>query len=160
MVFLRHAGLALMLLFLAACAGVDAYRDPIRVTVSNIQVLESTLLEQLYLVTLRIQNRNEEPLSIRGGSFDLEINGKDFGSGVTDQAVTVPAYSDAKIEVRMVSTVFGVLRLIQGMRERTDGSLQYEISGRLSAEGALGGLPFREAGEISLPDRSTRSPPN
>jgi LEA14-like dessication related protein len=151
----RHAVLTLLLVFLTACAGVDSYRDPIRVTVSGIQVLESTLLEQLYLVTLRIQNRNEEPISIRGGSFDLEINGKDFGSGVTDQAVTVPGYSDAKVEVRMVSTVFGMLRLIQSMRERADQSMQYGISGRLSAEGVLGGLPFREEGEISLPDRSS-----
>ena len=154
----RHAVLTLLLLFLTACAGVDSYRDPIRVTVSGIQVLESTLLEQLYLVTLRIQNHNEEPISIRGGSFDLEINGKDFGSGVTDQAVTVPGYSDAKVEVRMVSTVFGMLRLIQSMRERADQSMQYEISGRLSAEGVLGGLPFREEGEISLPDRSSERP--
>ena len=154
----RHAVLTLLLLLLTACAGVDSYRDPIRVTVSGIQVLESTLLEQLYLVTLRIQNHNEEPIAIRGGSFDLEINGKDFGSGVTDQAVTVPGYSDAKVEVRMVSTVFGMLRLIQSMRERTDQSMQYEISGRLSAEGVLGGLPFREAGEISLPDRSSERP--
>lgn len=151
----RHASLVILLLFLSACAGLESYRDPIRVTVSGIKVLESTLLEQLYLVTLRIQNHNDQPIAIRGGSFDLEINGRDFGSGVTDQAVTVPAYSDAKIEVRMVSTVFGVLRLIQGMRERTDQSLQYEISGRLSADGSLGGLPFREAGEISLPDRSS-----
>jgi len=150
----RHFGLACTLLLLAACAGVESYRDPIRVTVSGIQVLESTLLEQLYLVTLRIQNHNEQAIAITGGSFDLEINGKDFGSGVTDQAVTVPAYADAKVEVRMVSTVFGMLRLIQSMRERTDRSLQYEISGRLSAEGTLGGLPFREAGEISLPDGS------
>jgi len=154
MVF-RHAGLAAMLLLLAACAGVESYRDPIRVTVSGIEVLESTLLEQLYLVTLRIQNHSEKPIAIRGGSFDLEVNGKDFGSGVTDQAVTVPAFSDATIDVRMVSTVFGVLRLIQSMRERTDRTLQYEISGRLSSEGALGGLPFREAGEVSLPDKST-----
>ena len=154
----RHAVLTLLLLFLTACAGVGPYRDPIRVTVSGIQVLESTLLEQLYLVTLRIQNHNQEPISIRGGSFDLEINGKDFGSGVTDQAVTVPGYSDAKVEVRMVSTVFGMLRLIQSMRERADRSMQYEISGRLSAEGVLGGLPFREGGEISLPDRSSERP--
>lgn len=156
----RHIGVAAVLLLLTACAGVDSYRDPIRVTVSNIEVLESTLLEQLYLVTLRIQNHNDQPISVRGGSFDLEINGRDFGSGVTDQAITVPPFSDAKIEVRMVSTVFGVLRLIQSVRDRTDGTLQYEISGRLSAEGALGGLPFRESGEVSLPDRSTadRSP--
>ncbi len=149
----RQLGLAAMCLLLVACAGMEPKRDPVRVTVSGIEVLESTLLEQLYLVTLRIQNHEPEMITINGGSFDLEINGRDFGSGVTDQTVTVPGYSDAKIEVRMVSTVFGVVRLIQGIRERTDQTLEWEISGRLSLEGALAGLSFSEAGEISLPER-------
>ena len=149
----RRLGLAAMCLLLVACAGMEPQRDPVRVTVSGIKVLESTLLEQLYLVTLRIQNHEPQEITINGGSFDLEINGRDFGSGVTDQTVTVPGYSDAKVEVRMVSTVFGVVRLIQGMRERTDQTLQWEISGRLSLAGTLAGRSFSEAGEISLPDR-------
>ena len=149
----RQLGLAAMSLLLVACAGMEPQRDPVRVTVSGIQVLESTLLEQLYLVTLRIQNHEPQAITINGGSFDLEINGRDFGSGVTDQTVTVPGYADAKVAVRMVSTVFGVVRLIQGMRERTDQTLEWEISGRLSLEGALTGMSFSEAGEISLPDR-------
>ena len=152
---LRRLGLVLISLLLAACAAMEPQRDPVRVSVSGIRVLESTLLEQLYLVTLRIQNHEPESITVSGGSFDLEINGRDFGSGVTDQTVTVPGYSDAKIEVRMVSTVFGVLRLIQGMRERTDQTMQWELSGRLSLEGALAGLWFSESGEISLPDRES-----
>jgi len=152
MVF-RQLLVAAMCLLLVACAGIEPKRDPVRVSVSGIQVQESTLLEQLYLVTLRIQNHEPDAITINGGSFDLEINGRDFGSGVTDQTVTVPGYSDAKVEVRMVSTVFGVLRLIQGMRERTDQTLQWQISGSLSLEGTLTGLSFTEAGEISLPDR-------
>jgi LEA14-like dessication related protein len=119
--------------------------------------LESTLLEQLYEVTLRIQNRGDQEISIRGGSFDLEIDGKDFGSGVTDAQVTVAPYSDAKIDVRMVSTLFGMLRLIQSLQDQTGesgGALAYEISGRFSVEGNLGGVGFRETGEISLPKRS------
>lgn len=149
---LRQLGLVAMCLLLVACAGMEPQRDPVRVSVSGIQVLESTLLEQLYLVTLRIQNHEPQAITINGGSFDLEINGRDFGSGVTDQKVTVPGYSDAKVDVRMVSTVFGVVRLIQGMRERTDQTLEWEISGRLSLEGSLTGLSFSEAGDVSLPD--------
>ena len=147
----RAAALTVLLLLLSGCAGLGAYRDPVRVTVSDIRVLDSTLLEQLYEVTLRIQNHNAEAIAIRGGSFDLAINGKDFGSGVTDNVVTVPAYSDAQIEVRMVSTMFGMLRVIQSMQGRDDAALDYEISGRFSVEGRFGGLRFHEAGEIALP---------
>jgi LEA14-like dessication related protein len=150
----RLAGLAVSLLLLSACAGLAPQREQIRVTVSDIRVIESTLLEQLYEVTLRIQNHGEQAIAITGGSFDLAINGQDLGSGVTDQAVTIPAYSDEKVQVRMVSTVFGMLRVILSLQERSDQTLEYEISGRFSLEGGFGGVSFQEAGEISLPSRT------
>lgn len=140
-----------VLVALSGCAGMNTYREGVRVTVSDIEILESTMMEQLYRVTLRIQNRNDQPLSVQGGSFDLEINGKDFGSGVTDAAVMIPPYSDAKLEVRMVSTLFGMLRIIRSLQDRDAGEFDYSISGRLAVEGVLGGLSFLESGELSLP---------
>ena len=64
---------------LSGCASLGKYSEPIRVSISDIQIIEMSLLEQLYAVTLRIQNSNEHPFTVRGGSFDLEINGSDFG---------------------------------------------------------------------------------
>jgi len=147
----RLAGVLVMVLIVTGCAGLGGYRDNVRVTVSNVQVIDATVLEQLYEVTLRIQNRSERALAIRGGSFDLAINGRDFGSGVTDQQVTVPAYSDAQVTVRMVSTVFGMLRLFQGLQEEGRDRLDYEISGHFSLVDAFGGVSFHESGEIALP---------
>lgn len=147
----RLAGVLVLVLIVTGCAGLDSYRDNVRVTVSNVQVIDATVLEQLYEVTLRIQNRSERALAIRGGSFDLAINGRDFGSGVTDQQVTVPAYSDAQVTVRMVSTVFGMLRLFQGLQEEGRDRLDYEISGRFSLVDTFGGVSFQESGQISLP---------
>ncbi len=140
-----------VVLALSGCAGLGDYREGVRVTVSDMEILETTMMEQLYRVTLRIQNRNDRPLSVRGGSFDLEINGRDFGSGVTDTQVTIPPYADAKIEVRMVSTLFGMLRILRSLQAREAEVLDYSISGRLSIDEAFGGLSFREAGELSLP---------
>ena len=150
----RFVGVAMLLLMISGCAGLLRSHDAVRVTVSDIRVLESTLLEQLYEVTLRIQNRHDQEIVVRGGSFDLEINGKDFGSGVTDSQVTVAAYSDAQIDVRMVSTLFGMLRLINSLQERNGEALGYEISGRFSIEGRFGGIGFHEAGEVALPGQS------
>jgi len=149
---LRRNTLLLVVLWTAiGCVGPGYSHDPVRVTVSDIRVLEATLLEQLYQVTLRVQNREGRTLEIRGGSFDLAINGVDFGSGVTDQGLTISAYSDAKLDVRMVSTAFGMLRLIQRLQARTTGEpLRYEISGRLSVDGHLGSVSFSDGGEFSM----------
>lgn len=151
LMFYRLGVLLMLAMIIAGCAGLAGYRDNVRVTVSNVQVLDATILEQLYEVTLRIQNRTDQPIAIRGGSFDLAINGRAFGSGVTDQQVTVPAFSDAQIDVRMVSTVFGMLRLFQGLQLDQRDALDYEISGRFSLEDRFGGVSFHEAGEIALP---------
>lgn len=151
----RLPRLIVMVVFmLSGCAGLGPYRDGVRVTVADIEILETTMMEQLYRVTLRIQNRNEQPIHVKGGSFDLEINGRDFGSGVTDAQVTVPGYADAKIEVRMVSTLFGMLRIIRSFQDRAGEGFDYRLAGRLSAAGVVGGLSFRETGELSLPHSS------
>lgn len=138
---------------LSGCTTLGLSSDSVKVTVSNIEVIEATLMEQLYRVTLRIQNRSNRRLSITGGRFDLELNGRDFGSGVTNQAATIEPFSDAQVDVRMVSTVFGIVRLVQGFQDRGDRPLDYEISGYLSTDGMIG-VPFRDSGEIALPTES------
>lgn len=136
---------------LGGCSTLALSPDALKVTVSNIEVAEATLMEQLYRVTLRIQNRTDQSLTLTGGSFDLEINGREFGSGVTDESVTIPPFSDAQVDVRMVSTVFGIVRLIQGLQDRDGEPLAYEISGRFSTD-ALVPLSFNQSGEFALPE--------
>lgn len=156
---MRRFVLGILLLTVAGCAGLGGYREAVRVTVSSVEVLEATVFEQLYRVTLRVQNRSEQPITVRGGSFDLAINGRGFGSGVTDTTLTVPAFADAQLEVRMVSTLFGMVRLFQGLSSPESTLLTYEISGRFSADGVLGGIAFREEGELALPERATEAGP-
>lgn len=141
-------------LTLGGCSTLRPSSDTLKVTVSNIEIAEATLMEQLYRVTLRIQNRSDRPVSLAGGSFDLELNGRDFGSGVTDEQVTIAPFSDTQVEVRMVSTVFGIVRLVQGLQDRDGEPLTYRVSGRFSTDGLIW-LPFSESGEIDLPEPSS-----
>jgi len=139
---------------LGGCSTLGLSSDTLKVTVSNIEVIEATLLEQLYRVTLRIQNRSDQSVTLSGGSFDLDLNGREFGSGVTDQGVTIAPFSDAQVDVRMVSTVFGVVRLVQGLQNNQGEPLTYEISGRFSTDGLVP-LSFSESGEIDLPQQTS-----
>ena len=75
---MRRLLLMILLLGISGCAGMGGYRESVRVTVSAVEVLESTVFEQLYRITLRVQNRGEQAITIQGGSFDMAINGRDF----------------------------------------------------------------------------------
>ena len=147
---LRLLTLLALTLLLSACASMMPRDERVKVTIVDIRPLESTLMEQRFLVKLRLQNRASEPLSIEGMSFDLELNGKDFASGVSNQAVTADGYGEALLEVKVSSTLFGVIRQIQALQNREPQPFQYRISGSLSSPGSLFGLGFEEQGEIDL----------
>ena len=139
-----------LFLLLNGCASMMPRDDRVKVTIVDIHPLESTLMEQRFLVKLRLQNRGSEPLSIAGMSFDLELNGKDFASGVSNQAVTAEGFGEALLEVKVSSTLFGVIRQIQTLQNREPQPFQYRISGSLSSPDSLFGLGFSEQGEIDL----------
>ncbi|MCU7929009.1 MAG: LEA type 2 family protein [Candidatus Thiodiazotropha sp. (ex Dulcina madagascariensis)] len=146
-----HSALLLsLLLLLSACAGMQPQSERTKVTLSDIHPLASTLVEQRYLVKLRLQNRSRQPLEINGASFDLDLNGKAFASGVSNQAVTVEPFGEALLEIKVSGSLFGVIRQVQSLQKLEDKPFQYRISGSLSRPNSLFNLSFNESGEIDL----------
>ena len=107
-------------------------------------------MEQRYLVKIRLQNRSREALDIEGISFDLDLNSRRFASGVSNQKATIPGFSESTLEVKLSSTVFGLIRQINELQNRQDGSFDYEIKGSLSTPDTLFAIPFSDKGEIDL----------
>jgi LEA14-like dessication related protein len=153
---MRRILLWIMLISLAGCAGLGYREDSVKVTLSSLQLMESTLMEQRYLVKLRLQNRSQRTLTVNGMSFDVELNGKDFASGVSNQEVSVAAFDEATVEVKVSSSLFGIIRQIQSMQNLESRAFQYEISGRVHTGNVFTSLPFKEAGVIDLGVPSAR----
>jgi LEA14-like dessication related protein len=139
-----------LLLLLAACASMRPQPDRIKVTMVDVRPLESTLMEQRYLIKLRVQNRSQQALTIDGVSFDLELNGRAFASGVSNQTLTAPGFGEGLVEVKVSSTLFGVIRQFQTLQSRETKPFEYRISGSLHSPDSLFSLPFDEQGEIDL----------
>lgn len=147
---MRRFLLAMLLIGLAGCAGMGHREGDVKVTLSSLHLLESTLLEQRYLFTLRLQNRSQSTLTVRGMSFDVELNGREFASGVSNQQVSVPALDEAIVEVEVSSSLFEVIRQIQSLQKREHKAFDYKISGRVHIGNGPFSLPFKETGVIDL----------
>ena len=139
-----------VLLVLSACASLIDQEQRVKISINDMVPLDATLMEQRYLIKLRVQNRSGDPLVIDGMSFDLKLNGKAFASGVSNQQISVPAYAESLLEVKVSSTIFGIIRQFQSLEERRGKPFAYELSGSLSSPGSLFNIPFREIGEIAL----------
>ncbi len=155
----RHFGfvvVCVLALALAGCAGM-LNRDPIRLNVVGITPLQGQGLEMRFAVKLRVQNPNETAIDYSGIALELDLNGKPFATGVSNQAGSVPGFGETvlsvPVSVSALSAVRQALRLAEG---KTLDDVPYVLRGKL-AGGALGSVRFTDSGTLSLPGMSQGS---
>jgi LEA14-like dessication related protein len=150
--------LAVVTLTLDACVGLFG-GDPLRVNVAGIEPIESQGLEMRFNVKLRVQNPNDSAVSFNGVSLDLELNGKPFASGVSDQAGSVPRYGETIVNVPLTVPAFAAVRqafAFAGAATQS-GQIPYILRGKL-AGGLTGTTRFVDQGSLSLPSAGMALP--
>ena len=149
--FRAVAGL-LALLALAACAQIGAARSP-QVNVADIRLRESSLFEQRFEVDLRIGNPNDFDLPLDGLTFELDLNGRRFAEGFTDQPVTVPRLGEARVSVEASTSLIEMMEQVLILAERSE--LSYRIEGVVYLRGLTRRqVPYERDGRMRLmPER-------
>ena len=138
-------------LLMGACATVPRDLVPPKVHLASITPKAATLLEQRFDVQLRVQNPNETDLGIDGLRFALELNDREFATGLSPRKVTVPRLGSELLDVEVITGLGSVLRQLNELhgdglnkfRYRIKGTVFVEVPGRFK-------LPFDEQGEIDF----------
>jgi LEA14-like dessication related protein len=147
---IRVLFLIVTMLALNGCAGMFGH-DPLRVNVAGIEPATGQGMEMRFTLTLRVQNPNDSAIDYNGVSVELDMNGKAFASGVSDQAGTVPRFGEALIRVPLTVPAFAAVRQAFAFAgSAQSGQLPYVLRGRL-AGGITGGTRFVDQGTLSLP---------
>ena len=143
----------LVLSGLSACASLGG-REPVKVNVVAVEPLAGQGLELRLNVKLRVQNPNDTPIEFDGVALDLEVRGKDFASGVSDQRGTVPRYGELVLSVPVTVSATAVIRqalnFALGNASDSPTKLDYQMRGKLAGAG-IGGVRFTSSGEMDLP---------
>lgn len=131
---------------LAGCATIDS--EALRVSLTSVSVAEAALLEQKYVLRVRLQNPGDRAVTLDGFVYDLTLNGRAFARGVSDQKVVVPRFGEALVDLPAVGSTGAVIRQIielGGGRRQVD----YRLTGRANEGGAR--LRFDGQGDIPIP---------
>ncbi len=137
--------------WLDGCATLGGGLEPPIVTVAGLQPLPGQGLAPRFKVTLDIQNRNNESLSIQGIDFDLQVDGRRFASGVSAMNITLQPLGQTTAEVAVTVNGLAVARQLFDWLQTPPTGLQYEISGHLHLQrGLRRRLAFSRAGALSL----------
>ena len=143
--------LLLAALMVPACASMPS-KDPLQVSVVGIESLTGEGMELRLLVKLRIQNPNDAPLEFSGVALNLEVMGRDFASGVSDQAGTVPRFGELVVAVPVTVSLMRMARQVVGMLDgKPVEKVTYSLTGKLNGVSLFGTQRFSSKGELELP---------
>ena len=147
---LRRAVIGAAMFLVVACAALET-RDPLQVTVAGIEPLQGQGMELRMLVKLRVQNPNDAAIDFNGVSVKIDVQGKTFATGVSDEAGSVPRFGETVISVPVTSSAMRMVGQALGMMEsKGTGKVTYALTGKLNGSG-FGSVRFESSGDLQLP---------
>lgn len=133
-----------VLALLSACSGIPSHFEKPQVNLAGLQVAELGLLEQKFIVSLRVTNPNQISVPINGLNLKLDVNGQPFATGVSDEKVTLKQLSDTVIKVNVTTNLSSIWKQVKNMNK----PIAYSLNGKLLLPMVPGGLSFDRKGEL------------
>lgn len=143
-------GLSLALLT-ASCSTIPKDFESPRVNIADMTAKDVALFEQRFDVKLRVQNPNDTDISVNGMKFDIELNDREFGNGMSGQRVNVPRFGSETVDVEVITTLGSFLRQVQDFSGGAGQKVRYRLKGTAFVVApSQFKVPFDEKGEIDL----------
>lgn len=150
---LRRLAVMISMLVLSQLTGCTT-QPQIDAVVSGIAPAQSTMLEQRARIDVRIQNFSERTISASGISLELDVNGKRFARGVSNQTFSVPALGESMASVVVSISVFDMVRQLLGLEGRE--TFDYVLSGKVFGAGTTAAdYRFKHRGELTRDQLAT-----
>ena len=145
----RRNGMTVLLgvLMIAGCAGLF-FEEPV-ITLKEVHVQQLSLSDASLILVAEIQNPNRYELRLKSLNYVVHLNNRETGSGFLQKELSVPASSQASIEIPLTAR-FGSLGDIAKMYF-TGQELSYRIEGKALVKAGLFDrtFPFSHSGNIS-----------
>lgn len=156
---LRAGALTAIALLISGCASLPS-RDPLNVTVAGIESLPGEGMELRLLVKLRVQNPNDAPVEFDGVALNLDVQGRSFASGVSDETGVVPRFGEAVVAVPVTVSVLRMVRHVFGMLDgQPVDRITYAMNGKLSGNTMFSTHRFAANGDFVLPSEPASDDP-
>ncbi len=148
--WLLPALLATLALLTACSTHTGPFQKP-QVNLAGVRLEELGLLEQRFELQLRVSNPNSFSIPLEGLQTKVELNGKPFAEGLSNEKVTLKALSDTVVKVRVTTNLASTLKTLNRLLAGNE-PLRYRASGTLYLPLVPGGVPFDRTGEVPLLD--------
>lgn len=135
----------------SGCATLQQQIQQPTVRLENLAFLGGDLREQRYGITLEVDNPNGIPLPVRALNYSLSLAGRDFASGMTRDAFSIPARGREQIQLEVRTNLVDSFSHLRALLSGGARSFDYNMSGDIQIDLPLvEPIPFSRSGEIQL----------
>jgi LEA14-like dessication related protein len=147
MSLIKRLVLAGLLLLLAACSSIPSPFEKPQVSLAGISVGKISLLEQQFVLNLRVTNPNDYEIPINGLNVNLDLNQHAFAQGVTNEKITLPRLGEKMVKLNVTTNLSNVWQQLKPL-QNGEVKLAYRIYGKVYAPLMPAGIPFERKGEL------------
>lgn len=141
----------LALASLSGCSTLQSQFERPTVKLAHIALVEMGLLQQVYDVTLQVDNPNGFRLPVKGVRYSVNLAGQEFATGLTPNAFSIPANGSGQVEVQVRTNLLESLGTLSRLLTEGPQDIAYELSGDIQVDLPLiGPVPFNQSGTIPL----------
>ncbi|WP_410497937.1 LEA type 2 family protein [Chitinibacter sp. S2-10] len=138
--------LVMMMTLLSACASIPDKIEKPQVSLAGISIAKLGLVEQQFVLSLRVSNPNDFAIPLNGLNVNVDLNNQPFAQGVSNEKVTLPRLGETVIKLNVTTSLNQVFKQLKTLQ---NGALNYKISGKVYAPLLPAGLAFERKGELS-----------
>jgi len=141
----------ILLALLTACANNPFIQSlSPQVSLADFRVTRMGLLEQNYLLRLRLKNPNSIPLPIMGMDYQLYLNDQEFAKGTNKQSLTIPALGENFLDIEVTSNLMRTIGQWSDWAKVFKREFNYRLSGNINLMAGAPPIPFEYQGKIPL----------
>lgn len=146
----RLAGLFLLVTLVAGCVGQPTLVAP-ELEAAGVRLQSVGLLQQQFLVTLRVYNPNTVPLPIKHIEYRFDLGGSQLAQGESAVAFSIPSHESREFDLRMRTDLLSSIRSVQKWLSGSPEDIDYALSGSVKVDiPFVRPFPFEQRGKIPL----------
>jgi LEA14-like dessication related protein len=121
------------------------------VSVVSVELRRGNLVQQDFAVKLNVQNPNDRVLPVKGLRVELQVDGEEVASGVSDRPFEVPPNGESEFDMSIKANMAVALLKLAGRMNQHAQSINYEVAGSANIDlPFLHDLPFHQSGSFPL----------
>ncbi|QLI80451.1 LEA type 2 family protein [Chitinibacter fontanus] len=144
---IRYIALLVTAAVLIACNAIPNHFEKPQVSLASISLAKFGLLEQQFVLNLRVTNPNDYEIPVNGLHVNVDINNQPFAQGVSNEKVTLPRLGEKMVKMNVTTNLNQVLKQLKALQSG-DMKLAYKIYGKVYAPLVPAGLAFERKGEL------------